>query len=67
MKWTYPQLVEPDLGFSLFRIQSIVSASFASGSLTAALLNLAAIAAVSAARRFLPAVLSSFFAPPCHG
>ena len=62
MKWTYSKLTEPDLGFSFFRIQSFVNASFVSGSLTAAVLNIFAFAALSAFRRYLPDALS-----PCAG
>lgn len=67
MKWTYSKLTEPDLGFSLFRIQSIVNASFASGSLTAALLNIIAVAAFSAARRYLPLALNPCIGEACRG
>ena len=67
MKWTYSKLTDPDLGFSLFRVQSVVNASFVSGSLTAALLNIAAIAALSAVRRYLPDALSPCIEEACHG
>ena len=56
MKWTYTKLAKPGLGLPAFKIQLLINASFASGSLTGALLNIAAIAAVSLVRRYLPPV-----------
>lgn len=67
MKWTYTKLAEPDLGLPAFRIQLLINASFVRGSITGALLNIAAIAAVSLAKRYLPAIGNAKRASLCHG
>lgn len=67
MKWTYTKLAEPGLGLPAFRLQLLINASFVSGSLTGALLNIAAIAAVSLAKRYLPARKIAKRASLCHG
>tara|TARA_R110002049_G_scaffold160748_1_gene325767 strand:+ start:569 stop:826 length:258 start_codon:yes stop_codon:yes gene_type:complete len=67
MKWAYSKFVEPDLGFSLFKLQSIVNASFGSGPLTAALLNLTAVALVTLVKHHLSDHLRLRSVPPCNG
>ena len=67
MRWTYSKFVEPDLGLSLFKLQSIVNAAFGSGPLTAALLNLTAVALVTVVKRYLPDPLSQRCVHPCNG
>ncbi|MEH6791516.1 hypothetical protein [Parasphingorhabdus sp.] len=67
MRWTYSKFVEPDLGFSLFKLQSIVNAAFGSGPLTAALLNLTAVALVAVVKRYQPDLLRLRSEHPCNG
>lgn len=67
MRWTYSKFVEPNLGFSLFKLQSIVNAAFGSGPLTAALLNLTAVALVTVVKRYLPVALRQRCVHPCNG
>lgn len=67
MRWTYSKFVEPDLGFSLFKLQSIVNAAFGSGHLTAALLNLTAVALVTVVERYLSDHLRLRSVHPCNG
>lgn len=67
MRWTCSKFVEPDLGFSLFKLQSIVNAAFGSGPLTAALLNLTAVALVAVVKRYLPDLLRLRCVHPCNG
>ncbi len=57
MNWTRSKIAETDLDFSLFRIQPIINASFVSGSLTAAMLNLTALVVVTAVKQYLPHLL----------
>ncbi len=66
MKWSRSKIVEADLGFSMFKLQSIINASFVSGSLTAALLNLAAVAVVTAVKLYLPGLLCLGATRLCH-
>ena len=67
MRWTYSKFVEPDLRLSLFKLQSIVNAAFGSGPLTAALLNLTAVALVTVVKRYMPDLLRLRSAHPCNG
>ena len=67
MRWTYSKFVEPDLGFSLFKLQSIVNTAFGSGPLTAALLNLTAVALVTVVKRYLSDHLRLRSVRPCNG
>ena len=67
MRWTYSKFVEPNLGFSLFKLQSIVNAAFGSGPLTAALLNLTAVALVTVVKRYLSDHLRLRSVRPCNG
>lgn len=67
MRWTYSKFDEPCLGFSLFKLQSIVNAAFGSGPLTAALLNLAAVVLVTLVKRYLPDLLCILTVHRCNG
>lgn len=67
MNWTRSKIAGADLDFSLFKIQSIINASFVSGSLTAALLNLTAVVVVAAVRQCLPDLPGQSLVQPCDG
>jgi len=56
MKWIKMLRVEEPVDVSVFKLQPIVQAAFSSGSLTAAFLNLSAVAALAVTRR-LQAIL----------
>ena len=67
MNWTRSKIAGADLDFSLFKIQSIINASFVSGSLTAALLNLTAVVVVTAVKQCLPDLPCLGLVRPCDG
>ena len=51
MRWNRTHLFDARLGEPLFRLQAMVIAAFASGSVTAGVFNLGGLALVYAARR----------------
>jgi len=51
MKWIRMLRVDEPVDVSVFKMQPIVQAAFSSGSLTAAFLNLSAVAALAVSRR----------------
>lgn len=53
MDWLKLKIRSPEVGAPLLRIQLIVNPAFASGSITGALLNLAAFGALAALERLL--------------
>jgi len=67
MKWTQAIFTDPDHGFALFRMQSILNAALASGSLTSALVNITAIVFLSALRRLLSQNRTACRWLACHG
>jgi len=67
MHWVQSKFAGSSLDASLLKLQPIVNASFVSGSLTAALLNLTAVAVLSAVRHGLPVFLSRNSKRSCNG
>lgn len=67
MRWTYSKFVEPELRLSLFKLQPIVIAALGSGPLTAALLNLTAVALVAVVKRHLSDHPRLRSVHPCNG
>ena len=67
MHWVQSKIAGTSLDASLLKLQPPVTASFVSGSLTAGLLNLAAVAILSAIRQGRPVFLSRGSGRTCNG